>query len=676
IEHKAIQQILDNPKKFGFDGDLNNTKAVRDFANTLAHQTAVEQGYVTPEGELRLKASANGEEVRFVMGPDGKAHYEFSEGLDSQDVYQHIPTPKAVEIEPIKTETLDWWQSDYKQGTLTPLEVPSGNQNGLQAYEFLGQDGTKGTLLIDSQSHEILHSIDATDYGDDYAGQIESSYEIFNQTIDKVDKAIGEAGQSWRAADKLLAAEWSAGHTGLDKTDIVTALQNSDSSRLTELAEHVGSKAPQYLRDTDFGSYLSAKTNLADLTPAKADRLWEMGQTIKDNGFKSVDYRFVDKMFYGDNKDLGWTVKGDKFISDVKTPLLSDNRPVELNIVDKSNFNENFYLTNKQIASRIAVNEQVVLSKLSADFSQEEARQIMAMDVKDFKLSSLENHFGKGFLMFNNNSTIENWFHDVEPKLQGANAGTVGENLHKYFVDQKGVLASWHFKGDNVQAVEQTVTASGNSSQTETTLQTKTSLEEAKTALNQEATVKESVSELSTAGKTVEAITPHTTEVDVNGLKVTLVVDANGNLRQNFEGLIKGINSEQVKQTILSDDYESTIIKSVESGDINNRIDAIKEVATQLYGKIEIHKALLEKGYIEDAARFAETINKEVGLGEKLYGQGVFDKEKIAQQLADNGKTAQTVSAAKEAIRQAEELEARLKAQDAIEKAEKLLKEK
>ncbi|MFZ5390785.1 MAG: hypothetical protein ACOZAJ_00730, partial [Patescibacteria group bacterium] len=117
IEHKAIQQILDNPKKFGFAGDITDTKAVRDFANTLAHQTAVEQGYVTPEGELRLKASANGEEVRFVMGPDGKARYEFSEGLDSQDVYQHIPTPKAVEIEPIKTETLDWWQSDYKQGT-------------------------------------------------------------------------------------------------------------------------------------------------------------------------------------------------------------------------------------------------------------------------------------------------------------------------------------------------------------------------------------------------------------------------------------------------------------------------------------------------------------------------------------------------------------------------------
>ncbi|MBU1039438.1 hypothetical protein KKC17_04430 [Patescibacteria group bacterium] len=465
IEHKAIEQILDNPKKFGFDGDLTNSKAVREFANRLAHQTAIDEGYVTEQGELRLKSSAQGEQIRFVIGADGKAHYEFGQGLDSQDVYQQAPIPKTIEVEPIKTENLDWWNSEYKQGSLVETAMPAGGNSGLTAYEFLGQDGTKGSLLVDSQSHEILYSVDAADYGDDYANQVQSSYEIFNQTIDKVDKAIGEAGQNWGAADKLLVAEWSAGHTGLDKADIITTLQSAKSGRITELAEHVGSKAPQYLRDTDFGSYLSTKTNLADLSPTKANKLWEIGQTIKGNGFKSVDYRFVDKMFYSSDKNLGWTVEGDKFIADVKTPLL--NKAVELPIADKSHFNESFYLDNKQIANRIALNEQVVLSKLGADFSNEEARQIMSMDVKDFKLSSLENHFGKGFLMFNNNSTIENWFHDMEPKLQGANSGTVGENLHQYFVDKKGVLASWHFKGDNVQAVEQSITPQQTVSQVE-----------------------------------------------------------------------------------------------------------------------------------------------------------------------------------------------------------------
>jgi len=461
IENKGIQQILDDPKKFGFSGNINDNQAVRHYAATLAHQAALNTkiggtAVADAQSDLRLKGSARGEEVRLVLDSNGQAHYEFSQGLNEADVYRHLDVAPQPTGQALHTESLDWWNKEFKQGTLLKMEMPGGSTTSdLAVYEFKGRDGSHGVLFVDDVKHEILpYSTVTDDYATvDFGREINETYHSLSQVAQEVSTAIGPNGQHWTVADKLLAAEWSSPKYGTSgQFDVKSFASAVNINRISDLVHHIGGEAPKYLKDWEFGLYIKDQSNLQDMMPAKAVKLWEIGQTVRANGFKSVDYGFINKM-YSTNHDLNWNVQGDKFIADVKSPLA--NQPVELNIVDKSHFNESFYLENKQLANRIALNEQIVFNQLGHDFTSDQARQLMAMDVKDFKLSTLETHFGKGFLMFNNNSTIESWFHDIKPKLQGANAGTVGENLHRYFLSHKGVLESWKLKGVNLPLEEQ-----------------------------------------------------------------------------------------------------------------------------------------------------------------------------------------------------------------------------
>ena len=83
VEHAFIRQIENNPKSFGFDGDLNDQKAVHAFAQHEAHVIAIKTGYVD---------SATGQEVR-VAEADKVAYQVRKEGEDffvDEKVYDEI----------------------------------------------------------------------------------------------------------------------------------------------------------------------------------------------------------------------------------------------------------------------------------------------------------------------------------------------------------------------------------------------------------------------------------------------------------------------------------------------------------------------------------------------------------------------------------------------------------
>jgi len=57
VEHALIRQLQAEPSKFGYKGDLNDTAAIRKWAETKAHQIAIENNYVDPKtgSEIRVK---------------------------------------------------------------------------------------------------------------------------------------------------------------------------------------------------------------------------------------------------------------------------------------------------------------------------------------------------------------------------------------------------------------------------------------------------------------------------------------------------------------------------------------------------------------------------------------------------------------------------------------------
>lgn len=55
IEHAFIRQLINSPNEFGYNGS-NNKKAVKKWAQTMAHQLAILAGYVSKDGkEIRIR---------------------------------------------------------------------------------------------------------------------------------------------------------------------------------------------------------------------------------------------------------------------------------------------------------------------------------------------------------------------------------------------------------------------------------------------------------------------------------------------------------------------------------------------------------------------------------------------------------------------------------------------
>jgi|GEM_PF-2831019 len=75
-EHAFIRQIMKDPAKFGFKGDLSDKVAVENYAGRLAHRIALDQGIVKPgpggiNEEIRTKVADRIAE-RLDVTPDGK----------------------------------------------------------------------------------------------------------------------------------------------------------------------------------------------------------------------------------------------------------------------------------------------------------------------------------------------------------------------------------------------------------------------------------------------------------------------------------------------------------------------------------------------------------------------------------------------------------------------------
>ncbi|PJC00603.1 hypothetical protein CO074_01635 [bacterium (Candidatus Moisslbacteria) CG_4_9_14_0_8_um_filter_36_20] len=72
VEHAYIRQLMHNPEKFGYHG-ANNSEAIRGWAETHAHQLAIEHGYVNPATGAEVRVAIPNQ-AAYQLGADAQGH--------------------------------------------------------------------------------------------------------------------------------------------------------------------------------------------------------------------------------------------------------------------------------------------------------------------------------------------------------------------------------------------------------------------------------------------------------------------------------------------------------------------------------------------------------------------------------------------------------------------------
>lgn len=437
IETKGLQQILDNPKKFGFTGDIDNKVEVQAFANKLAHEAALNTkvGGTTVVGEdydLRLKGSAIDKEIYLKQGSDGKWHYEFSKNLDQGDIYEHaIEIPANQEV--IEPKDIAWAPKGAHITEITAHNAPEGFEpsSEVHLYEIDSDGDGVGDYYTVGDKNEIFHTYSQlpNKTGEEFLERAVAVHHEIAATVKAVTRALGENAKDWATGDKFNAARALAfTYDGADN------LSESSKMVLYEVIDKFGSKAPTYLHDQDLGIYI--RDNISDLTQTKVESLYNAGAKLHESGWKSIDYNFLKKLI---DSPRPWKIDGQFLETNLKSPL-SGNKIIE--DLQGERFNEE--VVAKAFGRAVADHAKLgtTLTQLRDSFegggikalthlNNGTVEKIMHTDAS-LSLEQWKSNFGGGF----KNGTVEAVYKQLNQALsgklsQGGLQGTVGENLEK-----------------------------------------------------------------------------------------------------------------------------------------------------------------------------------------------------------------------------------------------------
>jgi hypothetical protein len=437
IESKGIQQILDNPKKFGFTGEVTNKAEVQAFANKLAHEAALNTkvGGTTVVGEdydLRLKGSAIDKEIYLKQGPDGKWHYEFSKNLDQGDIYQHtveIPTDQEV----IESKDLAWSPKGAHITEVTAVDAPKNfiPSSEVHLYEIDSDGDGVGDYYIVGDKNEIFHTYSQlpNETGEHFLERATAGHQEIDATVKAVAKALGENTKDWATGDKLNAARALA-----FTYDGAGNLNEDCKVILQEVIDKFGSKTPIYLHDQDLGIYI--RHNLSDLTQAKVENLYNAGTKLHEAGWKSVDYDFLKKIAEGARS---WKVNGSLLETNLKSPL-SGNPIIENLQGDKFGEEVVGKAFGRALEDHAELKETLIqwqnkfesrgigaLTRLSSGTVEKIMHTNVSLNFEQWK-----DNFGGGVKNGAVKAIYEQLDHALGGKLShGGLQGTVGENLER-----------------------------------------------------------------------------------------------------------------------------------------------------------------------------------------------------------------------------------------------------
>ncbi len=446
IETKGIQQILDNPEKFGFTGDLGNKAEVQSFANKLAHEAAFNTKIgdstvvgATKAGEiydLRLKASAIGKQIELTKGGDGKWHYEFGKGIGQNDIYEHVEkTSAGSSIEssvPAEVGT-NWHQAEFPQWSdkvvawreALPSELSADadlSDISMRAVDINGDGQVDTYFLYDIDDKQVLDqvSLEPGKSSTQLLEQAQAMYQQIGQEAKVLDQIVGEVGKSWDTGDKIifsrgLGAEFNNG-----------AFNESSLAIIRQAVDKLGQQAPEFMRDHNLGEYI--KGHLEQITCEQIEKMHDQGIVLYKTGWQEVDYNYVAKMVKYNRVTDGL---------ELKTKLLSPatNKNLAVEFISKSKFDDVAVNQTYEVAQKAQTElaDYVRLLKnrfeiIPAARDHSLVERVLSLDAKaslaDFKGS----YGGEQQVM------IDKLYQELNQTLagklsQGTLSGSIGENL-------------------------------------------------------------------------------------------------------------------------------------------------------------------------------------------------------------------------------------------------------
>ncbi|MFH1112177.1 MAG: hypothetical protein V1712_03900 [Patescibacteria group bacterium] len=454
IESKGIQQILDNPKKFGFTGEVSNKTDVQAFANKLAHEAAfntkIGDGAVvgtTETGEvydLRLKGSAIGEQIELKQGPGGKWHYEFGKGLNERDIYQHIektqigqpvesPAHEAVNAEWHKAEFPQWSDKEIAWREALPSELPPDStlsDVSMRVVDIDGDGQADTYFLYDIDDKQVIDQV-ILEKGETNAQLLEQAqtmYQQAGQEAKTLGQIVGEAGKSWDTGDRIIFSR------GLGVEFKNGAFNQSSISILKQAVDKLGQQAPEFMRDHNLGEYI--KGHLEQITCEHIEKMHEQGITLHQAGWKEIDYNYVAEM-----------AKHNRVTDGIKleTKLLSPatNKNLAVQFIDKNKFNESTVMQTYDLGKTAQLELTDYVKSLKSRFELVPAagdynlvNKVLSLDTK-IPLASFKSGYGGEQQVM-----IDKLYQELNKTLggklsQGTLSGSIGENLERAVLDHE-----------------------------------------------------------------------------------------------------------------------------------------------------------------------------------------------------------------------------------------------
>jgi len=328
-----MKQFHADPKAFGYEGDLTNQAAIDAYGKRLVVDYAFREGLVIKNADgsltdMRIK-NPNAHVVWKFTSDKGLQRVEFEpdKASDKLETYWHTdepkPAPAAESLEPKQSSAeaaivpphvavQPAGEIESAATTGTKIEVPSNYVEVNLASQF------RGAKSLDHNLHVFAGDLSGNDgAGDglidhlqfrDDKGQLVMEIELGKESQKGLAELMPAIYEKTQALDRNISAvaellpRSSKSLTVPEQIEIARLavrdeflLQDQDLSgdygeRFAKLDELIAGRR-DFLADKDFVSYL--RKEYMDLERDDMENLFVQGRTLKQAGFKQVDYNLV-----------------------------------------------------------------------------------------------------------------------------------------------------------------------------------------------------------------------------------------------------------------------------------------------------------------------------------------------------------------------------------------------
>ncbi|PLX27118.1 hypothetical protein C0583_04790 [Candidatus Parcubacteria bacterium] len=186
VEGVIIKQLVDDPKEFGFNGDLNDQTEIKRWAGSQAHRIAIDNKYFDPQtGQgVRLKASSIDTNAYIIKNEGGRivvqeyVNGELRENASELNTNEYLHQNKPTESN-IRAGSLENQSKATEKYFLDEVTKHSLERYGFddEALEKIDIDTSEA---LDEKSIEKINFVISHNYDTDKSIEIINNAQVFN----------------------------------------------------------------------------------------------------------------------------------------------------------------------------------------------------------------------------------------------------------------------------------------------------------------------------------------------------------------------------------------------------------------------------------------------------------------------------------------------------------------